>query len=347
MIDPVAVLEAFARLAADLNFRDLARPTFAEAQKWSPPAAPRHVLVFTNQRGAYYKAWTDWDDPDGEPAEPIFHIGDDAVPFDFNPYSILILEGALATAHADSDPLIRLDGPHERIGLHPDGIMKRQIRLPLGQHSFARLQVNDWREWFPHRRWGPITPGEDLTRYSEGNEVVAMTDGNDTSRLLYRAIRGTYRNETYADDRDIPEGTPITTPPTVTPQVLLANAWTSTDYFLTGRRSMLTTPRLQPNAVVPDDLVDQLVLIPVGYSFPAELSTSSGSGGEARHAWWLVAPEGALPPGAWVEVQQLEESYDFVGDDPRHPEMDRATDLFGTLAAPKGRVGAFVGASGQ
>src|SRR6185295_2780554 len=28
VIDPVAILEAFARLAADLNFRDLARPSF-------------------------------------------------------------------------------------------------------------------------------------------------------------------------------------------------------------------------------------------------------------------------------------------------------------------------------
>lgn len=347
VIDPVSVFESFARLAADLNFRDLARPNFTAAQQWSAPSGPRHVLVFTNHRGAPYQPWNDANDPDGGLPEPFFHIGDDTLPFTPGSRSVLVLEGATATTHADSDPLISLGGEHERIGLHPDGIMKRQIRLPLAQFSFARVQVNDLREWFPHRQWGPITPGgEDLTRYTEHNEVIPMTDGVDTSRRIYRALRATYRDETYADDLDIPAGEPFESEPTAQPQVLLANAWTSVDYYLTGRRSMLTTPRLQPGFTAPDDLVDHLHLVPVAFSFPAEPS-SPGGGGEAHHPWWLMIPEGTLPPGAWVEVQQLEETYEFVGDDPRHPEMDRASDLFGTLAAPTGRVGAFVGPSGQ
>jgi len=50
-----------------------------------------------------------------------------------------------------------------------------------------------------------------------------------------------------------------------------------------------------------------------------------------------MIPAGTLAPSVWAELQQLEETYDFVGDDPRHPVMDRASDLFGTLSAPKVR----------
>jgi phosphatidylserine/phosphatidylglycerophosphate/cardiolipin synthase-like enzyme len=344
VIDPIAVFETFATLAADTTFHDLARPTPTAAQKWSPPATPRHVLVFTDHRGKYYRPWGDFDGPDSSPPSLAITLGADTLPFPENPYSIAILEGAVHAAHAGSDPLLTLEGEHVRVGLHPDGIMKREIRLPLAQFSFLRIQVNDWREWFPRRKWGPILPGDDLVRYSEHNEIVPMTDGVDTARRMYRAIRATYRDETYEDERDIPLGAPFPPPDPLEDkaQVLLANAWTSADFFLMGRRAMLTTPRFQPEAVAPDDLLDGLRLIPV-----TPVPVPEPGAGEARYAWWLIAPAGTLPPGAWVELQQLEENYSFVGDDPRHPEKDRASDLFGVLAAPQGKVSAFVGSSGQ
>lgn len=66
VLDPVHVFATFARLAADPNFFDLARPDKDDAKRCSSPP-PRHVLVFSDHRGRPYQPWRDFDDPDGTP----------------------------------------------------------------------------------------------------------------------------------------------------------------------------------------------------------------------------------------------------------------------------------------
>ena len=344
-IDPAYVFGTFALLADQIEFAHLAKPDAATVTAWegvwSGQLPPRHTLMFCDHRGTPYEPWEDPPNP-AQPVPPPAPSRSVAIPAK-SINSTVAAHGVLIYADGSNeysslvDELVQLtlEGEHTRIGLQPHGTTGEELWTGFRNRSCFRVRVVD------NARWLPLNDNDrnEFARYTEGNEYLPLIDGRDTYRELYRAIRASHVQESYADENHIPGGTPL--PPATAQQsrILAINCWISAGDPLLGQRGMLTTARTQPGAVPPDDLPDQFVFIP-----SARFADDTPQ--PWRH-WWLVAPSGTLPPGAFVSLRQIEVSTAFEGDDPRLPGAQGGTDLYGLVAPVGNPVWSFVGANGQ
>ncbi|HYI12139.1 MAG TPA: hypothetical protein VEK57_24005, partial [Thermoanaerobaculia bacterium] len=357
ILDPDYVFATFQRLADDSDFQRLCvkwRESPA-MEAWNPPR--RHVLLFTDGAGAPFVSRPDPDalvgptDPAPDPPEQVLSAGAHQIPIPAHGM-VILNDGTPAYADLEGAAFVELalQGEHQRLTLLPHGTLDRTTKASFSPYSFFRLQVVDFARWFP-RNPNPLneTLGSDaLQRYTDGNEVVPLIDGRNAFRAWYRAIRATYKVESYASDNDVPALDPAATIGEPEPErkalakILVNHAWLEPDCAFLGRRVMLAAPRVQPGVDPEKDLPDAGAILSrlkvIGHRLPGVVESLDPD--EPRRLWWLLyAPDpvldpGApqLPPGAYFEVRQLTFLEDFRGDDPRLPGDLLTSDLYGVLA---------------
>jgi phosphatidylserine/phosphatidylglycerophosphate/cardiolipin synthase-like enzyme len=367
VLDPDYVFMTFQRLAADSDFQRLYVPGSAAAADWDPPR--RHVLVFSDKKGAPYASLAD---PDPLPSGPLPEVpprtvfaGSETIAIPDHGV-VVIDDGTPAYAALESAAFVELalPGEEQRISLVPHGTLGDTLQASFSEYSFFRVQVVDFARWFP-RNPNPrneILGPDGLRRYTDGNEVIPLIDGRNAFRAWYRAIRATYADETYASNDDIPALDPTATIGEPDPalkelaQILMCHAWLEPACSLLGRRAMLAAPRTQPGIDPEEDLPGAAAFLgslKVIGTLPPPGSPDTATD-ELGRLWWLLytpvagAPE--LPPGAWVEIRQLDFLTDFRGDDPRLPGTELTADLYGVIApldADSPTSGAFVSTEGR
>lgn len=368
VLDPDYVFMTFQRLAGDPNFQRLYVPGAPAAADWNP-IPRRHVLVFSDKKGAPYVSLAD---PDPLPAGPLPEVpprtlfaGSQTIPIP--DHGVVVLdEGSPAYAALESEPFVvlRLAGEEQRVSLVPHGTLADTLNASFSVYSFFRVQVVDFARWFP-RNPNPrneILGPDGLRRYTDGNEVIPLIDGRNAFRAWYRSIRATYVDETYASNDDVPALDPGATIGQPDPalkelaQILMCHAWLEPACSFLGRRVMLAAPRTQPG-------IDPEEHLPSAAAFLGNLKVigtlpppgaPDTATDELGRLWWLLytpaagAPE--LPPGAFVEIRQLDFLTDFRGDDPRLPGTELTADLYGVIApldADSPTSGAFVSTEGR
>lgn len=360
-IDPDWVFAMFEKIGQDPTFGNLSASDPA-ANPWQAPA--RHVLVFCDGAGKPYESRLDPDapTPSGLPApEPppreLTIVGSDSVTLPIPDHGVLVLDEApVPSAYAklrDGLRKISLANEHQRISLTPHGKLEGATYASSGTHTFLRLTVQDFAQWFPTSA-NPRneTAGSDaFARYTDKNEVIPLIDGEVMLREIYRAMRATHVVETYDTIDAVPALDPSAVVTTADPamrnkaMILLADAWIHAYGALLGRRAMIKAPRTQPEG---DIDVEAFVngLVPVyAFSPPDPPSTEHPD----YRLWWLVSTT-PLPPGASVEVRQLTFMSKIYGDDPRVAGLAPSRDLFGVTGPLSDRVAmtrVFVGSDGR
>ena len=354
-VDPDWVFAMFEALAADGNFARLRVEWPGGALPWDAP--PRQLIAVCDGAGKPYESRVDPDAPADPslppPLPPLRELalpGTPAEPLAIPASGLVIVEAGDPAYGALADQRVQLELPglHQRISLVPHGTLAKRPRASFGAHSFVRLQVTDFARWFP-RSPNPRneTAGDDaFQRYSDGNEVIPLIDGQTMLREVYRAMRATHAVEHYASDDHIPAFDPAATITAPDParqaraQILLNNAWIHPDASLLGRRAMLAAPRTQPTE--PPDLATVVAgLRLVGALSPSGLPDVAAGAGTAladRRLWWLVSTT-PLPPGAYLEVRQLTYLDQIRGDDPRLPGTELGVDIFGITGPLAGGTG--------
>lgn len=368
VLDPDFVFTTFQRLAQDSDFQRLYVRWAPSIADWSP-VPRRHVLVFSDKKGAPYVSRADPDPPAAGPVPQVpprtllagaqsIAIPDHGV--------VVIDDGTPAYAALESAAFVEmaLPGEHQRITLLPHGTLGDTTKASFSPYSFFRVQVVDFARWFP-RNPNPrneLLGPDGLRRYTDGNEVLPLIDGRNAFRAWYRAIRATYAVDHYASNDDVPALDPNASIGTPDPQrkalakILMCHAWLEPACSFLGRRVMLAAPRTQPGIDPEEDL-------PSAAQFRARLrvigslrppGTPDDATGDHGRQWWLLYTPGAgapaLPPGAWVEIRQLGFLTDFHGDDPRLPGTELTADLYGVIApldAGSPTSGGFVSTEGR
>lgn len=330
VIDPAVICGFFDELAQDL-FGAFAAPGTTPFASFPQ----RHTVVFSGPRGQAYVPYGD--PPPGGVVAPLPRVS-------FPPTLIqqdLAAPSLVRYRNGDggqwgqlqNQPIVvTLDGEHTRVGLHPHGKHARAVSAAFGNWTFLRLRVTDLARWFPRNE----NALNDFARYTEQNDVIALADGQAMFRESYRAFRSTYVDETYASEDDLPAGAPRSAAEAGASQILMTNYSISPRNALLGMRALLSTPRTQPDAGIPDDPIAGATLIPLALA----------AAGEQR-SWWLVSPRNALPPGSSVELQPIGVGASFAGDDPRIPGTDSGADLFGITIHSTRVVRVFVNGDGQ
>jgi len=358
-IDPDWVFATFEAIAQDSTFGNL-RTWGSEMSTWQAPA--RHVLVFCDGAGVPYVSRADPDEPPPSPSFPSIGIpprelvisGPTQATLAIPENGVLVLDDAHPTYAElrDELPLLELAGTHQRLTLAPHGTLAKQIRASFGSHTFIRAVVQDFAQWFPlSANPRNVTAGADaFARYTDGNEVIPLIDGEVMLREIYRAMRATYVDETYDTIDAVPALDPSAIVTTAPPElkskamILLADAWIHAYAPLLGRRAMLKAPRTQPDAHVDvAELVRELRPI-ASFPIPTPLSEEN----DDYTLWWLASTT-PLPPGAAVEVRQLTFMTAIYGDDPRVPGLEDSRDLFGItspLSDSAAMTRVFVGTDG-
>jgi phosphatidylserine/phosphatidylglycerophosphate/cardiolipin synthase-like enzyme len=96
----------------------------------------------------------------------------------------------------------------ERLTLVPEVSTVRLGTLPNAPRSYPALERDamaddylvvsavDLALWYP-ARIDPVTPSEELRRFSEGNRVTAMVDARRAYWHMYRALRRTFRDDDF------------------------------------------------------------------------------------------------------------------------------------------------------
>lgn len=364
-VDANAVFGTYRELAHDVG-EHYAKPDPATARSWSGPR--RVVMVFSDHVGAPYAPFEDTPPPGVFPAPPteapLRRVNVDGVERDIPAHGVVVIPADSSAEYASlTDGVVNLtmDGAGVRLGTHPHGQLSDQPSVSVQDWSFLRLRVLDYHRWFP-RNPNPANATHDgLARYTEGNAYLPLADGKPTFRHVYRAIRSTHREERYEGDADMPDGD---SRDGTGFQVLLNNAWYSPHTPLLGRRAMTLAPRTQPGAMQqeddpiepgqvpwsPSDFVAKFSPVP-SRGFPSAEpspppSSPSATDPDVHRTWYWVTPPGALPPGAWIRLRQLDADSKHVGSDPSDPAAIGAIDLFGRLELVS-TPSAFVGPGGQ
>jgi phosphatidylserine/phosphatidylglycerophosphate/cardiolipin synthase-like enzyme len=350
VLDPDYVFMTFQRLAADSDFQRL-------YVQWTPAIAPwnplsrRHVLVFSDKKGAPYVSRPDPDLPP-EPPPPIVPprtliAGSDTIPIPTN--GMLVIDDTSPVyATLESAPFVTLalPGEHQRISLLPHGTLGNTAKASFSEYSFFRILVVDLAQWFPTSAnpKNALLGSDGLRRYTDGNEVIPLIDGRSTFRAWYRAIRATYAVESYASNDDLPALDPLATIDDPDPalkalaRVLMCHAWLEPHCSYFGRRAMLSAPRTQPGVDPEEDLPTAEALLAsftLINTLPPPGTRDELTGDNGRLWWLLYTPrpgDPELPPGAYLEIRQLGFLTDFRGDDPRLPGEELTSDLYGVLA---------------
>jgi phosphatidylserine/phosphatidylglycerophosphate/cardiolipin synthase-like enzyme len=103
----------------------------------------------------------------------------------------------------------------EQLTLIPQAAGIRLGTLPDAPRSYPSLvrdmmaddylvvSATDLESWFPDRGTSSFPSVEPLRRFSEGNRVTALADGQRTYSLIYRALRRTFRDDDFTD---VPDG---------------------------------------------------------------------------------------------------------------------------------------------
>jgi len=362
---PNAVLGTFKLLANDVGAL-FAKPDAATASAWAGPT--RLVFVFSDDDGAPY---TPWLDPEG-PAPPVPPLPEDsrrprrALRFAPLPAETVIPEnGVVVVPQGDAayNTLVNgltdvvFDGaalggqPRVLGGTSPHGVLSDSPTLSIQHHSFLRIRLLDLARWFPHHP----NPKTDFQRYSLGNALVPLADGRPAFREIHRAIRATHRIESHTHLDHLPEGQPRGPQPDPAFQALLINAWFSPNTPLRGRRAMTRAARTQPGALqgeddpaldglVPwaaNDLLSRFTLLPIAH-FPEDAADEVRGGPD----WAWLTPPGALPDGAWLQLQLIDTLDQHRAPDPADPAAIATVDAFGNLSVT-GTPSGFVGLGGQ
>lgn len=360
-IDPDWVFAMFQLIADDSTFGALNVP-ITGATPWQAPA--RHVLVFCDGAGKPYVSRVDPDapTPPGLPApEPpprqLTIVGSDSETLPIPDHGVLVLDEAPApsayTKLRDGLRKVSLTNEHQRISLTPHGKLEPATYASSGDHTFLRFTVQDFAQWFPKsaNRRNDTAGSDAFARYTDGNEVIPLIDGEVMLREIYRAMRATHVVETYDTIDAVPALDPSAVVTTADPalknkaMILLADAWIHAYGALLGRRAMIKAPRTQPDA--PIDVAEFVNgLVPVyAFSPPDPPSTTHPE----YRLWWLVSTT-PLPPGAAVEVRQLTFMSKIYGDDPRVAGLEASRDLFGVTSPLSDSVAmtrVFVGSDGR
>lgn len=357
-IDPDWVFTTFETLATSSPFDKLSMSSTATTA-WAAPA--RHVLVFCDGAGAPYVSRVDPDEvppPAFPPPEPplrqLVISGTSGATVPIPDHGVLVLDDAHPAYPSlrDGLPFLELAGPHQRLGLEPHGTLAKQIRASYATHTFLRLTVQDFAQWFPlSANPRNATAGSDaFARYTDGNELIPLVDGEVMLREIYRAMRATFVEETYKTTDDVPALDPTAIVTTADPalknkaMILLADAWIHAYAALLGRRAMIKAPRTQADG--PIDIGAFVAgLLPIA-SFPIPVPLGDEN---ADYTLWWLASTTTLPPGAAVEVRQLTFMSAVYGDDPRIPGLLASRDLFGVtspLSDSAAMTRVFVGTDG-
>ena len=363
-IDPDWVFQIFDILGADSDFTS-AKATPAGASAWHAPK--RHVLAFCNNASAPYRGRLDPDwlpsdlDVPPQPELIVTNTASGIDPLHIPEHGVLVIEEDNPAYAAAVGRLAHLElpGEHERLTLMPHGTLEKQIQASFGSHSFFRLQVVDFAQWFPKSaNVRNDAAGDDaLKRYTEGNEIVPLIDGRDMLREVYRAWRATYAIETYASLDHIPALDPDAVIAVPEPalaakaRILLTNAWLEPHTALLGRRALNAAPRTQAEELPPlDDVLNGFVVVgalpPFGIDVPDPAAPTSSL--PNHRMWWIVSTK-PLPPGVYVEIRQLTIIDKVRGDDPRLPGVVLNEDIFGIVGPLGGNIPTgwgFVGTSG-
>lgn len=363
VIDPDWVFQTFHIIGTDSDFERL-------GYVWEPtPNAPwnapeRHLMFFCDGGGTPYESRAD---PDalGEPGMPlpdsplreISFPGTSAPSLPIPGHGLVVINATDPAYPLLADQLVRLElpGEHQRITLRPHGTLEKRPFASFARHSFFKVQVVDFAQWFPtSANARNRNAGDDaFARYTDGNEIVPLIDGRDTMREIYRAIRATYAVETYASDDHVPEldpdgvvGTPDPTLKTRA-RILLTNGWIDADTALLGRRAQLATPRTQSEQLPEmSKIVDGLRV--VAALSPEGIEDVPGTGPIEEYRLWFLVSSEPLPPGTYVALRQFAYIEKARGDDPRLPDVLLNDDIYGVLGPldPKAPTAStFVGGS--
>ncbi|HYC91749.1 MAG TPA: phospholipase D-like domain-containing protein [Thermoanaerobaculia bacterium] len=337
-VDPSFVFAQFARLASE-GFGRLARPDETTVANWKTAWAtvtpPRQTLVFSDHVGRPYVPWEDIDPPPHPPETPIpapertLFIEEKDIEADIPEHGVVVFPKGSAEHTSLEDEVVELTiaGIHTRVGLHPHGKLGANLSAGFAEWAFFRVQVIDYALWFPRN----ANDRNQMQRYSEGNHLQFLIDGQSTFREIYRDIRATHRDEEYLRDDDMPEGIARPANEVAGTQVLAINCWISPGHPLLGRRSMLVTPRMQNGPRPPEDLPGRLTARPM-FEFPGDPATRVSSQDGLQRLYCLLIPPGTLQPGTFVEIRQLQFSSRFTADDPRIVGEDSGADMFGRIA---------------
>lgn len=356
-IDPDFVFDVFNRLAADSDFTRL-KVEHPEATALPYQAADRQVIVFCDQDGRPYTPrpapsvpLPPFDPEAGaiEAERVLLLVAPQAGSHSFPAHGVLVLPGGAGGLSGRVG--LAMTGTHVRLGQHPNGDLGATITVEFAPRMFLRLRVLDYADWFARN----ANPRNRLARYSEGNLVTPLVDGAAFFHEMFRTLRGTYKEidsdqppaafDPYAPLADAPaDGV-------AKARIHIANAWITPDTPMLGRRGLIDVPRTQAEA--PEELpsVDALfarMRFSAAHGLPGLVDLPASKPDEMQ--WWLVSEEGALPPGACVELRQLHFADDFRGDDPRLPGTQLNADLFGIVAPYPGSAASargFVGATGR
>ncbi|HEX6095355.1 MAG TPA: hypothetical protein VF432_03440 [Thermoanaerobaculia bacterium] len=368
VLDPDFVFMTFQRLADDSEFQRLYVQWTPSIADWNP-IPRRHVLVFSDKKGAPYVSQADPDPPVVGPLPTVpprtLLAGSETIAIPDHGV-VVVDEGSPAYAALEGAAFVEmaLPGEHQRITLQPHGTLGETAKASFSEYSFFRVQVVDFARWFP-RNPNPrneLLGPDGLRRYTDGNEVIPLIDGRNTFRAWYRAIRATYAVDDYASNDDVPALDPAATIGTPDPalkalaKILMCHAWLEPACAFHGRRVMLAAPRTQPGVDPEEDLPNAAQfkggLKVIGSLRPP--GTPDDATGTNGRQWWLLYTPAAgtpeLPPGAWMEIRQLGFLTDFRGDDPRLPGTELTADLYGVIApldAGSPTSGGFVSTEGR
>ena len=359
-IDPDFVFATFNRLADDSDFARLKldHPNSQPNQRYE--AADRHVIVFSDQQGNPYTprpapaAPPPPGDPDAGTVEAerrLLQLSPSTAEYTFPEHGVLVLPGAVAASGIVGPVGLALAGTHVRLGPYPNGQLGATITVDFAPQMFLRLQVLDYRDWFPRNP----NPRNRLTRYSEGNLVTPLIDGAAFFREMYRMLRATYKAvDPEAPPEQFDPYAPVGDAPAdgmARAKIFLSNAWIEPHTPLLGRRGLLAAPKTQD--VAPEELpaFEELmgrVTFVAAQGIPGLVDVPAATAGQLQ--WWMVSEEDVLPPGACVELRQLVFADDFHGDDPRLPGVSLNADIFGIVAPFPGPAASslgFVSTSGR
>lgn len=340
-IDPAFVFAQFSRLAAE-GFGRLARPDAATVSAWKTDwaivAPPRQTIVFSDHVGKPYVPYEDIDPPPHPPETPIpapertLFIPQKSIETAIPGHGVVVFPQGSAEHTSLQNEIVHLAvaGLHTRVGLHPHGTLGSNLSAGFAEWAFFRVQVVDFALWFPRN----ANDRNQMQRYSEGNHYQFLIDGRNAYREIYRDVRATHRDEEYARDDHMPEGTARPPEEIAGTQVLAINCWISPGNTILGRRAMIATPRMQQRPRPPEDLLGRLVAKPM-FQFPSDPATVVSSEDGLQRLYCLLIPPETLQPGTFVEIRQLQFSNRFTADDPRIVGEDSGADMFGRIAPMK------------
>jgi phosphatidylserine/phosphatidylglycerophosphate/cardiolipin synthase-like enzyme len=358
-IDPDFVFATFNRLADDSDFGKL-KVDHPEHLPLPYDAADRHVIVFCDQEGNPYTP-REAPSPLPPPGDPeagtveaerrLLQLTPGVGEYDFPEHGVLIFPAGTGLGGMAVQIGLAMTGDHVRLASYPDGKLGATITVDFAPRMFLRLQVLDYRDWFPRNP----NPRNRLTRYTEGNLITPLVDGGPFFHELYRMLRATYKDidptapaesfDPYATVGDASAGD------VARARVFLSNAWIEPHAPLLGRRGLIAAPKTQDAAPedLPsfDELMSRVTLVPAG-GIPGLVDLPASTPDQMQ--WWMIAADGALPPGACVELRQLVFSDQYHGDDPRLPGDMLNADIFGIVAPFPGEAASsrgFVSTTGR